>query len=173
MKLDIDSIRKGDQNTHCLNFTLDFDVIDFYGDKIYMISPVDVKGKLYVIDYRLYITLEIMADMRANCNRCLESFIYHFNSSINAEIIHENLFEYEDDRIDDDVIYYKDDIFDLGKLIKEHIIMNIPIKLVCDENCRGLCPKCGTKLEKDSCNCDHIQPHDDIDPRLAKLKKLL
>lgn len=174
MKLDIDSIRKGDQNTHCLNFTLALDVIDFYGDKIYIVSPVDVKGKLHVIDYRLYIALEIMADMQANCNRCLEPFIYHFNSSINAEIIHENLFEYEDDQIDDDVIYYRDDIFDLGKLIKEHIIMNIPIKLVCDENCRGLCPKCGTKLEKGSCNCNHIRSHDnDIDPRLAKLKKLL
>lgn len=174
VKLDIDSIRKGDQNTHCLNFTLALDVIDFYGDKIYIVSPVDVKGKLHVIDYRLYITLEIMADMQANCNRCLEPFIYHFNSNINAEIIHENLFEYEDDQIDDDVIYYKDDIFDLGKLIKEHIIMNIPIKLVCDENCRGLCPKCGTKLEEDSCDCNHIRSYDnDIDPRLAKLKKLL
>ncbi len=174
MKLDIDSIRKGDQSTLNLNFTLDLDAIDFYGDKIYIISPVDVKGKLHVVDYRLYITLEIRADMQANCNRCLEPFIYHFNSSINAEIIHENLFEPENDQIDDDIIYYEDNIFDLGKLIKEHIIINIPIRLVCDETCEGLCPKCGTKLEKGSCNCNHMQPcEDDIDPRLAKLKKLL
>jgi uncharacterized protein len=65
-------------------------------------------------------------------------------------------------------------MFDLDKLIKEHIIMNIPIKLVCDEACQGLCPKCGAKIEKGSCNCNHLQPHDnDIDPRLAKLKELL
>ena len=174
MKLDIDNIKKGDQNTLGLNFVLNFDTIDFYGDKIYITSPIDIKGKLHVIDCRLYIALEITTDMQVNCNRCLEPFIYHFNSNINAEIIHENLFEYENDQIDDDIIYYKDNTFDLGKLIKEHIIMNIPIKLVCDEACQGLCPKCGAKLGKGSCNCNHIQPYDnDIDPRLAKLKELL
>lgn len=174
MKLDIENIRKGDRSTLNLNFALDFDTIDFYGDKIYIISPVDIRGKLHVIDCRLYIALEIKTDMQANCNRCLEPFIYHFNSSINAEIIHENLFEHENDQIDDDIIYYKDNIFDLGKLIEEHIIMNIPIKLVCDEKCRGLCSKCGAKLEKGPCSCSHMQSHDnDIDPRLAKLKRLL
>lgn len=173
MRLDIDGIRKGEQSTLDLNFTLDFDAIDLYGDKIYITSPVDVRGKLYVIDYRLYITLEIKADMKANCNRCLEPFAYHFNSSINAEIVHEDLFEPEDDQIDDDIIYYEGNILDLGKLTREHIIMNIPIKLVCDETCKGLCPKCGTRLEEGSCSCSHTQSHDEIDPRLAKLKELL
>ncbi|MFW5649077.1 MAG: YceD family protein [Candidatus Alkaliphilus sp. MAG34] len=175
MKLDIDSIRKGDKNTLNLDFALALDVVDFYGDKIYIVSPVDVKGKLHVIDCRLYITLEITTDMQANCNRCLEPFIYHFNSSINAEIIHENLFEHEeDDQVDDDIIYYKDNVVDLAELIKEHIIMNIPIKLVCDEACQGLCPRCGKRLENGSCDCDHVKFHDDdIDPRLAKLKELL
>lgn len=174
MKLDIDNLRKGDRSTLNLNFSLALDTINSYGDEIHVISPVDVKGKLYVVDCRLYITLEITTDMQAHCNRCLELFVYHFNSSINAEIIDENLFEYEDDQIDDDVIYYKDNMFDLEKLIKEHIMMNIPIKLVCDEACQGLCPKCGARIEKGSCNCNHLQPHDnDIDPRLAKLKELL
>lgn len=173
MKLDIDNIRKGEKSSLNLNFTLELGAIDSYGDKIYIKSPVDVEGKLHVIDYRLYIALEISADMRANCNRCLEPFIYHFNSNLNAEIIHEDLFEPENDQIEDDIIYYEDSILDLGELVKEHIIMNIPIKLVCNEACQGLCPKCGSKLREGSCDCDYMQYRDDIDPRLAELKKLL
>lgn len=174
MKLDIDNIKRGDQSTLDLNFALDLDTIDFYGDSIKIVSPVEVNGKTYVIDDRLYITLKIKTDMQANCNRCLESFTYPFKSSINAEIVHESLSEHQNDEADEDIIYYEDNIFDLEELIKEHIIMNIPMKLVCSESCQGLCAKCGIKLGENSCNCDHMQSdEDDIDPRLAKLKKLL
>ena len=104
MKLDIDSIRKGDQSTLNLNFTLDLDAIDFYGDKIYIISPVDVKGKLHVVDYRLY-NLEIRADMQANCNRCLEPLsiiLIQYTYEISMKIC----LNPENDQIDDDIIYY-------------------------------------------------------------------
>lgn len=174
MKLEIDNIKRGEQSTLDLKFTLDPYSIEFYGDTIEIISPVHVNGKLYVIDYKLYINLEIKTDMQANCDRCLESFTYPFSSSIDAEIIDEKLFEEEDEEALEDIIYYQDNILDLEILIKEHIIMNIPIKIVCDEVCQGLCVRCGKKLEKDSCDCSDMQSvEDDIDPRLAKLKELL
>lgn len=174
MKLDIDSIKKGDKNTLDFKFALDLNTIDYYGDVIEIISPVEVNGKTYVIDDRLYIHLQINTNMEANCSRCLESFTYPFKSSISAEFVHEDLFGNQDDEPDDDIIYYKESIINLDELIKENIIMNIPMKLVCNESCQGLCSNCGVKLNGDSCNCDNSQSQDDnIDPRLAKLKKLL
>lgn len=174
MKLDIDNIRREDQSTLDLDFTLNFEDADYFGDSIGIKSPVDVRGKLYAIDYKLYITLKIKTDIEANCNRCLELFVYPFSSSINAELVHESLFDFENDQADDSIIYYEDNIFDLGKLVKEHILMNIPMKLVCDEKCQGLCVDCGVKIEENSCTCEDIQSHkEEIDPRLAKLKKLL
>lgn len=174
MKLDIDSIKKGDKNTLDLNFALDLNTIDYYGDIIHVISPVDVNGKMYVIDDRLYINLGIKTQMQVNCSRCLESFTYPFKSSINAEFVHENLSEHQNDEVDEDIIYYNETTIDLDELIKENIIMNIPMKLVCDKNCQGLCSNCGVKLKGDSCDCNNIQSKtEDIDPRLAKLKELL
>jgi len=178
MKLDIDSIKKGDKNTLDLDFALDLNTIDYHGDIIDITSPVDVKGKMYVIDNKLYIHLTIKADMQVNCSRCLESFTYPFKSSVNAEFVHENLSDHQDDEPDEDIIYYKESTVDLDELIKENIIMNIPMKLVCDKNCQGLCSNCGVKLKENSCDCEYTQSNDedinsDIDPRLAKLKELL
>lgn len=176
MKLNIDSIKRGDKNTLELNFALDLNTIEYYGDVIDLISPVNVNGRLYVIDDRLYLNLQVRTELSVNCSRCLESFTYPFKSSINAEFVHESLFNREEDEVDDDIIYYQEADIDLAELVKEHIIMNIPMKLVCNENCQGLCSSCGIKITDGSCNCDHDHipsMEEDIDPRLAKLKELL
>lgn len=173
MKLEIDNIKRGDKTTLDLDFVLQPYSVEFYGGNIDIISPVHISGRLYIIEYKLYINLKIETDIKANCDRCLETFTYTFSSSIDAEIIDESLFEEENDDAFEDIIYYEDNVLDLEKLIKEHIAMNIPIKFVCDENCQGLCAKCGTNLKDNPCSCNDVQSYDDIDPRLAKLKMLL
>jgi len=178
MKLDIDSIKKGDKNTVDLNFVVDINTIDYHGDIIDVISPVDVNGKMYIMNDKLYVHLAIKANMQVNCSRCLESFNYPFKSSVNVEFVHESLYDHQSDELDEDIICYKESTIDLNELIEQNIIMNIPMKLVCDKNCQGLCLNCGIKLKENSCDCDVTQSNDedldiDIDPRLAKLKGLL
>lgn len=174
MKLDIDNIKRGEETRLDLKFNLAPYSIDFYGDTIDIISPVDVDGELYIIDFKLYINLKIKTDMQVNCHRCLEPFTYPFSSSIDAEIIDEDLFDYEEDDAYEDIIYYKENILDLEDLVKDHIIMNLPIKFICKEECQGLCPQCGANLGEASCDCSNMESlEDNIDPRLAKLKVLL
>jgi len=174
MKIDIDSIKKGGQNTLDLNFALDLNTIDYYGDVMNLISPVDVNGKIYVIDDRLYINLSITADMQADCSRCLEPFTYSFKSSVNAEFVHESLSNQNVEEPDEDIIYYRESTVDLDELIKENMIMNIPMKLVCHKGCKGLCSNCGEKIEGHSCDCEIQESKEEyLDPRLAKLKELL
>lgn len=174
MKLDIDSIKRGDKGTLDLNFALDLDTIGFDGDNLQIVSPVEVDGKLYVIEDRLYISFNIKTDIQAHCNRCLESFIYPFKSSVNAEVVHEKLSKDYDETVDEDIIYYEDKFIYLDEVVKENIIVNIPMKLVCDKGCQGLCSKCGAKVTHNHCGCVSEALDDkDIDPRLAKLKKFL
>lgn len=175
MKFDIDNMKKGDKKTLNLDFALDLDTIDYYGDIINVVSPVDVNGTIYVIDDRLYINLGIKADMQVNCSRCLESFTYQFKSSINAEFVRDNSSTPPVEELDEDIIYYKESTVDLDELIKENIIMNIPMKLVCDKSCQGLCSICGKKLKDSSCDCyeNEQSQNEYLDPRLAKLKELL
>ena len=54
---------------------------------------------------------------------------------------------------------------DLTSLMQETIVTELPLRLLCKEDCKGLCPKCGTDLNLGSCSCEHKE----IDPRLAGL----
>jgi uncharacterized protein len=64
--------------------------------------------------------------------------------------------------------YYDEDVFDLEQLILEQIILQIPIKVLCEEDCRGLCPSCGINLNMETCRCrDKI-----VDDRFAVLKNI-
>jgi len=58
---------------------------------------------------------------------------------------------------------------DLSKTLYEAIVIAQPICVVCKEECKGLCPHCGTNLNHTKCNCIKTR----IDPRLEKLKLLL
>lgn len=57
---------------------------------------------------------------------------------------------------------------DLTEAVRQYILMNIPMKALCKEDCAGLCPTCGKNLNEGKCSC----PEDDIDPRWSKLAKL-
>jgi uncharacterized protein len=69
---------------------------------------------------------------------------------------------------DDDLIFINSDTLDITEIIENNIILTLPIKRLCKEDCKGLCHKCGTNLNFSTCHCND----DDIDPRLAKLKDL-
>jgi len=61
------------------------------------------------------------------------------------------------------------DSFQIDDLVRETIILALPLKPLCSEDCKGLCPVCGTDLNKSQCNCIKKE----TDPRWEKLKGLL
>ena len=58
---------------------------------------------------------------------------------------------------------------DLDELIRTDILLELPTKFLCKEDCKGLCPTCGKNLNEGACNCQTHQ----IDPRLEVLKQLI
>ncbi len=57
----------------------------------------------------------------------------------------------------------------LDDVVLENLLVSLPIKVLCQEGCRGLCPQCGKDLNVGECDCTI----DDINPRMAKLGQLL
>ena len=58
------------------------------------------------------------------------------------------------------------DVIDLDEILREQIILALPMYPRCSPECRGLCPVCGIDLNQETCDCQR----DEIDPRLAVLK---
>jgi uncharacterized protein len=67
-----------------------------------------------------------------------------------------------------DLSYYDNDEIDIQALIKEQVLLSVPMKPVCSENCKGICVTCGKDLNAGLCECKE----DGHDPRLAPLQKL-
>jgi uncharacterized protein len=65
--------------------------------------------------------------------------------------------------------YYRDGVLDLGELVREQFQLALPMKPLCSDACRGLCPQCGVNHNRTECGCQTAWE----DPRLAPLKSLL
>ena len=81
--------------------------------------------------------------------------------------------EEEVELTDRDVVvgYYEGDRLDLGEVVREQILLALPLKPLCREDCRGLCPACGQNRNLVPCGCP--PPEEPGDPRLEPLRKLV
>lgn len=96
------------------------------------------------------------------CDRCNGEVKYHLTADFSKEVAVESVVEDEDDNFTDGYD------LNLEKLVLNEIYLNFPMKVLCDEGCKGVCPECGSNLNQQACDCDTSQ----IDPRLANLKAL-
>ncbi len=111
------------------------------------------------------------------CYRCSEGFSHPVQKSFDLKyqpdpVGHTEGEEFELSYTDLEVGFYREDQLDLRSVISEQIILEIPMKPLCKNDCKGLCDKCGANLNRDPCEC---RPSI-IDPRwtvLSKVKKRL
>lgn len=82
------------------------------------------------------------------CDRCLREFEREYD--VGLEHILVRSLNGEDN---DDYVVVEDDMFDPDELFSSDILLQIPTKLLCSEDCKGLCPICGTDLNVSECGC--------------------
>jgi uncharacterized protein len=112
----------------------------------------------------LLVQVKMNALMQAECVRCLKEFEQPL------EIDFTELYAFSPRTTSESGLLLPEDMhIDLEPLVREYMILNVPISPLCSETCQGLCPTCGEPLNEG--NHDHVQ--EDIDPRLSVLKKLL
>lgn len=142
------------------------DNLDVNGRKINFIEPIKYEGEIYRVDRDKLLHLNVIYSYQEACGRCLESFIKKESAVLSGKLV-EKTDKIEQDG-EDEIIYYVDEKLDLAEYIISTIILSLPMKPLCHEECKGLCPKCGTNHNKEDCQC----VIEDVDPRLAILKDL-
>ncbi len=135
--------------------------IYFEGDKIEFVEPICAHGTLSLIEDVLQLKLKVSTEVRIPCSRCLEFFNYPLEFHMDERISNEDV-------EDDEVLVVNGDNLDITEMLENSIIMELPTKKLCNEDCKGLCQQCGINLNKSSCKCDNFN----VDPRLAKLKDM-
>ena len=116
---------------------------------------------------------EVTASVELECARCLEPFTMEIKGKTDFIVCPEASVasrkqEAEDD---EDYVYFQRGELraDLSGIVRQAIVLEVPIKPLCSESCRGICPQCGRNLNQGDCGC-HI---DDVDGRWEGLRNIL
>ena len=121
----------------------------------------------FAVKGRVSTTLEM------SCSRCLDGFEVPVDAAFDLRYVPhaENTGEGEREIAEDDLTtaFYRDGMLDIVDLLREQFQLALPMKPLCSDACRGMCPQCGINLNRTECAC---RPQWE-DPRLAPLKSLL
>jgi uncharacterized protein len=122
-------------------------------------------------DVRFHLELRTIATL--TCSRCLKAYPFPVESQTRYTFFRApaaGALKSEKELSLDDLESgtFEGDEIDLSNVIYEQIVLSFPMKPLCHEGCKGLCPRCGIDRNIESCQCDSVQP----DPRWDALKKL-
>ncbi len=137
-----------------------------------VVGPVTLAFDIFKQDHRFRLVGHVQAVLELPCSRCLDPFTTPVDAAFDLRYQPhtENTGEGEREIEEDDLTtaFYEHDEIDLGQLMREQFYLSLPMKPLCGEACRGLCPSCGTNLNRGACGCTHEW----ADPRLAALREL-
>ena len=125
-------------------------------------SPIKLQGTLVSHNDIISLDGNLTCEVKLLCSRCLEEFNYPIDIEIHEK------FSSNEEVEDDEINFFEGDSIDIGNIIENNIVMTLPVKKLCRQECKGLCQNCGVNLNNSSCKCDELN----VDPRLAKLKDL-
>ncbi len=162
MHIELTKFFNEDGVSRSFNGNLNMKEVEVDGVKPF-VSPVIYSGKITSHAGAVELEATIEYDFCMPCNRCAEDY----TSKTSLKIRHLLARELNDE--DNDVYILVEDTLDLDELLYSDVILELPIKYICKDDCRGICPECGKNLNIDDCNCKKS----DIDPRLEALRSLL
>ncbi len=153
--------------------------VNVASDDFRIVAPVSLVGEVHKDGQKVRFVGRLAGTLECNCSRCLDPFdvpvaldldLLFLSSAANAGGGSTGDEEGGDAIADDDlgVSYYRDDVLDLGEIIREQFYLALPMKPLCREDCRGLCPVCGINRNRETCTCKAEW----VDPRLEPLKRL-
>lgn len=134
----------------------------FFGDVI-------VDCKMDKSPHQIVLSCETSANTKLICDRCSQEF----DTVLKQDFVLTFLFSKTESGSEDFNFRYlspEEDKIDLSKDVFEYAELSVPMKKLCSEDCKGLCPKCGTNLNENNCGCK-LEIENDIWAPLKKLKE--
>ena len=143
-----------------------------FDDAFSVSGPVTLAFDIYKDKDQFRLVGGVQTTLELPCSRCLEAFTWPVDASFDLRYQPHarNTGEGEREIEEDDLTtaFYENETIDLGQLMREQFYLAVPMKPLCRDECKGLCPICGTYWNKGACDCTNQWE----DPRLAALKAL-
>ena len=118
---------------------------------------------------QLFLAGHVKTIGRFACDRCLDDFDQGISFDYRMAYVLDKSDAVEFDQSEVTVISTSTNEIDISEDVRQYILLAVPLKLLCKEDCAGLCSTCGANFNRETCTC----PKNDIDPRWEKLKKIV
>ena len=150
-----------------VSFSTSVDLSDLcYGVSYPVSEPVQAQGMVRNTAGVLVMSGEIFTTIHGTCDRCASPFDREVRFSLDDVVL---VTEMADEENEDEWVFpLEGDSADLEDIVRTVFVLNFGSKLLCREDCQGLCCRCGKNLNDGPCNCQK-----ELDPRFAALKQLL
>ena len=142
---------------------LDFSSLEFQGGRPF-VDPIYVVGDIRVRAGVVQLSARAIFVFHGQCDRCLTPYTKAYDIPMEHTLV--TTLENEEN---DDYLLLEQYCLDLFDTVQADILLELPYKTLCREDCRGLCTLCGKNLNEGLCGCNHKS----VDPRLAVLGQLL
>jgi DUF177 domain-containing protein len=141
-------------------------------ERVSLIAPAAVNGKIRLSGNEVFVNGHVETRAQVECDRCLKPVELPVNVDFTLEYISDSDYEsIEVAELTEDemsVSVFDGSAIDVDEIVKEQILLAVPTRMLCREDCKGICPECGNDRNTGECNC----VTNEIDPRWAALKNL-
>jgi uncharacterized protein len=145
-------------------------------EDIKALGPLTASFRLKKVGDTVFITGKVDEKVELICARCGRAFESGISADVNLDLDPVVVLSREEEQElqegDLEVEFYEDDKIELDELAKEQVLLQVPMKPLCKEGCKGLCQFCGSNLNEGQCGCEPPSGHPGLSG-LAGLKELL
>lgn len=135
-----------------LSLELEFHNLEFVNREIEIEKTIELELEIFNTSDSFVVEGNLKAELILSCSRCLQKYSSPIELDISEDVL-------KSEMEDEEELY-------LNEIVVDNIILALPMKPLCSDNCKGICPECGQDLNEGDCDCEV----EAVDPRLAKLK---
>ena len=136
------------------------------------LSPIDWRGRIWTEHPGFQLEATLGYEQTVTCDRCLAPTVERVDTQVHWIVLQNapqlTAEEVELSAEDLEITYVDGDELDADELLLEQLRLNVPMRSVCSDDCRGLCPRCGINRNLETCDCDQVA----VDPRWEVLRDL-
>ena len=146
--------------------------LDFSDERVRLSGAPEVSGTLLLKGKRVLLHGRLAARAEVDCDRCLQPVEVPVDAQFSLQYI--TRLEYDSseavelEETDLTVSVFDSETIDIDELVREQVLLAVPERTLCREDCKGLCPACGADRNLKPCGCESAE----TDPRWAALKNL-
>jgi uncharacterized protein len=169
VKVDISSIRYTKGGSLQASVSKKFKPFEWAGEEILFQQPVTAELGFTNTGTLILAEGYIKAIIMVACSRCLEPFNLDLQAPFRIGYVGDPIKDLDLAEEDMEIRAFKGKVIDVAPDVEETILLSLPMKFLCRNDCRGMCPQCGQNLNEAACHCKE----DYIDPRLATLRDFI